>query len=479
MRLSFDRLWVVIALALPALLSLLVPLPAVDLAYQVRAGDEILATGSLPAVDTWTYTIAGTPWVDQQWLAQVVLALGYRIGGWELLAVVRAGFVVVALGLLLAACIERGASTRSAAFLSLVAFLLTAPALALRPQLFGIVLFGSLLWLVAVRGRRPRLYWLAPLLVVAWANLHGSFVLAPLVLAYAWVDDLAARRSARTTLAVLVVGSLATLVNPFRIGVWPYALSFGLDPVIRETVSEWQRTSPLTVPGALFYVSLVASFAIALWRWRRDRASVRWPDLIWLCGWAIIGVWAERGLAWWPFAAAFAVSSWLSPLTAVIEGRGASARLGPRPNMLNASVALALSVLVLIALPWWRPSDPLTGREGLLSYAPSGLAQAMRGLASPGDRIITQQTLASWFEWAVPEGRYDLDSRFELFPSTVFADHAAVMNGGRAAIDLLVRDQVKFVVTPSGAPLVEAIEAAGWQQVGEELDLVLMASPET
>ena len=77
MRLSFDRLWVVIALALPALLSLLVPLPAVDLAYQVRAGDEILATGALPAVDTWTYTIAGTPWVDQQWLAQVLLALGY------------------------------------------------------------------------------------------------------------------------------------------------------------------------------------------------------------------------------------------------------------------------------------------------------------------------------------------------------------------------------------------------------------------
>ena len=151
MRLSFDRLWVVIALALPALLSLLVPLPAVDLAYQVRAGDEILATGALPAVDTWTYTIAGTPWVDQQWLAQVLLALGYGIGGWELLAVARAALVVVALGLLLAALVERGAPTRTAAVLSLVAFLLAAPALALRPQLFAIVLFAALLWLIAVR----------------------------------------------------------------------------------------------------------------------------------------------------------------------------------------------------------------------------------------------------------------------------------------------------------------------------------------
>ena len=45
MRLSLDRLWLVIAIGLPVLVALLVPLPAVDLAYQVRAGDEILRTG--------------------------------------------------------------------------------------------------------------------------------------------------------------------------------------------------------------------------------------------------------------------------------------------------------------------------------------------------------------------------------------------------------------------------------------------------
>ncbi len=155
MRLSFDRLWVVIALTLPALLSLLVPLPAVDLAYQVRAGDEILATGALPTVDTWTYTIAGAPWVDQQWLAQVLLAAGYAIGGWELLAVARAALVVLTLGLLLAAMVERSAPIRTAAVLTLVAFLLAAPALALRPQLFAIAIFAALLWCISVRWWRP------------------------------------------------------------------------------------------------------------------------------------------------------------------------------------------------------------------------------------------------------------------------------------------------------------------------------------
>ncbi len=48
----------------------------------------------MPAVDTFTFTVAGEPWTDQQWLAQVVLALGYRVGGWELLAVLRAAWLV-------------------------------------------------------------------------------------------------------------------------------------------------------------------------------------------------------------------------------------------------------------------------------------------------------------------------------------------------------------------------------------------------
>ena len=165
MRLSLDRLWLVIAIGLPVLVALLVPMPAVDLAYQVRAGDEILRTATLPGVDTWTFTVAGTPWTDQQWLAQVALALGYRVGGWELLAVARAGLVAVALGCCIASSMARGAGPRMAAILALLVFALSAPALALRPQLFAIVIFAALLWLSATRHEHPRRLWAAPLLV--------------------------------------------------------------------------------------------------------------------------------------------------------------------------------------------------------------------------------------------------------------------------------------------------------------------------
>ena len=216
--------------------------------------------------------MAGTPWTDQQWLAQVLLALGFRAGGWELLVVLRAVLVSASFGLLAATAMARGARTRTASILSLVAFALAAPALALRPQLFAIAIFAALLLLVARRHRNPRLVWLAPLLVIAWANSHGSFVLAPLVLGYAWLDDLVRGRPARATFALLVVGTAATLVNPFGTGAWAYAAGIGANPAIAGQVTEWQRTTPFTVPGLLFYVSAAAALALAVRG--RSRAAV-------------------------------------------------------------------------------------------------------------------------------------------------------------------------------------------------------------
>ena len=93
---------------------------------------------------------------------------------------------------------------------------------------------------------------------------------------------------------------------------------------------------------------------------------------------------------------------------------------------MNGFIAVVLGVAIVAALPWWRPADPLTGRAGLLSYAPSGLAAKVAELAGPGARVVVPQTWGSWFEWAAPEQAYFIDSRFELFPADVWADYAAL-----------------------------------------------------
>ena len=59
----------------------------------------------------------------------------------------------------------------------LLAFVVAMPALALRPQLFGVVLFIATLVVLIERAEHPRRLWLIPVFAALWANLHGSFPL--------------------------------------------------------------------------------------------------------------------------------------------------------------------------------------------------------------------------------------------------------------------------------------------------------------
>src|SRR6185436_10193674 len=191
--LSTRRLYLFLAVALPVVAALAADLPAVDLAYHLRAGESILATGAIPTVDTYTFTAAGERWLDQNWGAQVVLALAFRIAGWTALAILRAVLVGLTFGFVLVACRRLGAGDRTAALLTLGAFVVSSFTLALRPQLFGIAIFAAILLLTTYRRDRPRLLWLAVPLILVWANMHGSFVLGIGLLGLVWIADVAGR----------------------------------------------------------------------------------------------------------------------------------------------------------------------------------------------------------------------------------------------------------------------------------------------
>ena len=88
--LTIPQLWVFLAIALPVLAALIASLSAIDLAYQVRAGQLMLDRGSILMTDPFTFTVGGSRWVDQQWASQVLLAGVFGVAGWPGLAVLRA-----------------------------------------------------------------------------------------------------------------------------------------------------------------------------------------------------------------------------------------------------------------------------------------------------------------------------------------------------------------------------------------------------
>ena len=357
---TLSELWLFLAVALPVLAALIATLPTVDLAYQLRAGADMLAGGGIPATDTWTFTAAGRPWVDQQWLAQEFLAGTYQLAGWAGLVILRAALVGLIQGFLLLAIRRRAPrlQPRTAALLALGAFIVMAPALALRPQLFGMAFFAGALSTLAGRRERPGWWWLVPLLAVIWVNYHGSFILAPVLVGLAWLEDVRDRwPGARRTLATLMATTAATLLNPFGLAVWRYALDIAGNHEISARISEWQPPRPTDVPGALFWISVVAVFVVVVVIARR-RGSIPWPTVLGLLVFAGLGGIAARGVAWWPAIAVVSLAALLGEPGPASQPTAARPRPG---SALNAAVAAALVLAGVALLPWWRATDPGLG----------------------------------------------------------------------------------------------------------------------
>jgi hypothetical protein len=446
----------------PAFVSLLASLRAIDLAYHVRLGDLMLRERAVIRVDTLTFSAAGSPWVNQQWGAQVVLAPLYDAGGWATLGVVQAILIGVSFWLVFRAAMARGTSIAVASVASVTGFLVAAPNLSLRPQLLALPLVCLCVWALALRRTHPGRLWVVPAAALILANLHGSFVLIPMLVGLAWAEDLMDRTPGRRHL--LVVGGLsvvATLVNPYGAGVWSYAWNLSTDDAIRNTVAEWAPVSLSSPSGWL----MVGSAVVVGWILARRSEAIPWGSLLTLTVFFLMAMASQRATLWWAVVAPVTVA----PLVVVPSGaprtRGAS---GGSTLPANAVVATLVAV-VLIALPWWR-ADAYVSR---MRDAPRGITDALAGLPN-GTRVFAHQAWASWFEYASPNVLVFVDSRIELFGEDVWDDYEEVALAGvrwKRALDRWAPDAI---VAEAGWDIVPTLRAdPSWRVAYEDADGVV------
>ena len=460
--------WVALAVGLPALIVALSPLSTVDLAYGVRIGQLVLGGAGIPRVDAFTFTAAGLPWVDQQWLAHVIFGAVYGLGGWAALQVLWVGVVAATVGLTARAAFVAGAGLRTSVIVALAGFMVAAQGLGLRAQALGLLCLAALLVLVAGRRDRPTLLWLAVPLLAAWANLHGSFVVGLVLLVATAVDDRRDGSARWRDLGVLAAAAVATLANPYGIDAWRYVVSIGTDPTTSMFVTEWRHTDPLQPAGAAFYLSITgAAVILALAARRRRQADV--GSLLWLGILAGLGAWALRAVAWWGIGAV--------PMIAVAAAAARRSRAAPgsraaSPRNVSTVAVAVLAVTLAAGLAVALPA------ERRLMDAPAGIADAVRSIAAShsGLRVFDAERWGSWLELQVPEARYIADSRIELIPVSAWGDYVAVSEAQSGWEAILDRWQVDALVLSNGdqPTLVAAVEgSAGWRVVHRDADGVV------
>lgn len=451
-----GTLFMLLAVFLPAVASLLAPVLTGDISYQVATGQLMLERGQIVDSDPFTFTVFGEAWINQQWGASLVFALVYDAAGWLGLLLMRALLIGTAFGLVFWTCRAYDANRIVASLVTMAAFVVAATNLALRSQMFGVVSFAAVVALLAWRHRHPRLLWLIPLIMVLWANTHGSFFMGWLAIGLAVLEDLVARRRlALATISVGLLSVLATLVHPWGLEMWRYVVELSFNPLISALVTEWQAPTLRTPTGIFFFLSLTVMLILLLVRGR----VLSWLQLAWLGGLALLSLMAVRNVVWWAIGSA----PYAALLVGGLELRGrrlGDPRLDAPRGMGYTAIAGAAVVLALVALPIWRPIDPVYGPEGVVRYAPRGVTEALAVEAEPGERLFAEQKWGSWFEQTLPGVPVMVDTRIELFDAEVWGDYLYVLGGRADWAEILDHWDVSWVAILAGneqlRPLLDA-----------------------
>jgi hypothetical protein len=296
-----------------------------DLWGHVRFGGDLLRTGQFLRADPYSYASGIVPWINHEWLAEVVFFLAWSIAAGTGLVLVKTAVGMTVAGGLWTQLLRADLKPVRAAILLVAASFALLPSLGtVRPQMFTVLLFAAELRMLkeAEHGNSKAL-WPLPLVFALWINLHGG-VLAGLgvLIVYAAVGIVSRRRVGEQVPAYLwwipAACVLALFLNPFGWRLPEFLLRTATIP--RPDISEWASLRLVSFTGAAYLALLLAS-GTALLR-RPDRSTP-----------ALIAVWAVTALA--PLTAARHAA--LFAVAALTLGAEPIAALGPSRDEVSTS----------------------------------------------------------------------------------------------------------------------------------------------
>lgn len=240
------------------------PLKDQDTGWHIRAGEWILKHRSIPAHDPWSHTAGDAPWYNLSWLFDAALGLLHQAGGLPLLYLVT----LIAYACI-AAILAQQAVNRGAGFLPIIVIfpfcvltVITQVALC-RPNLISSLFLLAFMHLLACDRNDPswrRLAWL-PVMMVLWVNMHGGFLIVPILFAVHLAEAVWERDKARIKRLFLtgVFTALAILANPYGYHIYDGVMRT-MDSAITDSILEWQ---PVNFKRDVHYLLFLLLFIFA------------------------------------------------------------------------------------------------------------------------------------------------------------------------------------------------------------------------
>jgi hypothetical protein len=419
-----------------------------DIWWHMRNAQYLLQTHHLPNTDMYSFTVAGHPWINHEWLAEIPYYLAYQAFGLVGLKSVYF-FALTAIFLLLLYLSYQGSrnfkgSVTACYFATFLATISFGP----RTILFG-YLYLVILLVILERFRRLGKVplWAIPPLFCLWINTHGSWsiglIVFFLIVAAGMVGGTWGRvESQRWTpnqvkkLVVTGVASVAALfVNPFgwRLVYYPFDLAFRQKLNIAH-IMEWVSVDFHTLRGKLVLILIFTLLVAAFVRNRRWNLG----ELLVL----LFGLYS--GLTYIRFLMLLGIVA--APVLAKALDFFPPYRPADETPKVNTVVILFL--LGLMVFTWPRNAQLKTSVE---ETYPSGMLTYLHEHPPQGN-VLNFYLWGGYMEWHDRGFRVFIDSRVDIFEYEGVLKDYLVLLGADAMENrpdpILEKYKIRYVLFP-------------------------------
>ncbi len=435
---SYDLLWLSLALLILLPIAFFLSITPHDYWFYVRIGEDILRTGVIPRVDTFSYTFPGRPIFYQPWLSAVIFWWAHSLGGATLTFLLRGICIDLAYALVWALMRHVGTGTKLATVLTILLGLSSSMNWSMRPQMFAYPLFALMLWVLwHWQNGRPKLMWTLPLATLLWANLHGSFILVFVLMGSAIVFGAGDRKK---LILWFVVSLFATLINPRGVFVWEFVSQMLSSPSDQLFATEWRPPVNAGWQMNIFFGWLLLFIPLVALSPRR-LSVLEW---IWFLGFGWLALSGLRYVIWFMFIMAVLSGALLAELLKSFQRTSTAKESNPTFNYALSAFIFMLPLMMLpgIRESWWKDAPPAY-HEATTPIAATQWLADHPNLAGP---LFNEYTFGSYLTFALPSRLLWIDNRFNAYPPEHWKKYQVISSAQYSWERLLDEDKINLLM---------------------------------
>jgi len=438
-----------------------------DLPRHILTGNLILQSHRVPTTDIFSFRTMGFPSIPHEWLSQVIFAASYDFLDLSGVVLLTALVIMVTWWM-----VYHQTFNRSNSFLLSLVFTALAVGISQihvlpRPHIFSYLLTAIWIALLERANNETRVWWVLPLIMLLWVNLHGMFILGIMIWGIYLVGEFLdhpskawfAQQNTKDLMKGGALSVLATFVSPSGPKIWEAIASLGSNAYITSKIPEYQSANfhlPETWPFIILLLLCIVGFA-------RSKQSIRWTDLLLVIAFTGLALYTGRLIPLFAIVvtpiAAKAIADWMHsdyPNSRFFTIENKMQKINSSSNGLIWIFALIIALTILFSAG--RAIDPENkGNTFDSRFFP---VQATSWL-----KTHTQQgKMFNEFDWGGylllrlwPDQQIFMDGHTHIYGEALTREYEQVITLSMDWESIFKKYDIEWVILRTNAPLINAL----------------------